>query len=676
MKNLHRRLVAIIFVLLFAPLATVMAETSSDKVLIIELQTGGSGTGTAAYEFVELYNPNNNPIDVTGWKLQYRAATKLPTDPVWPALSTTTITCAVGSQADCKIQIAAQGSITVAAVALGLSDTISLNGGFADAGGQIRLIDASGSINDFVGYGTAVDFETAAAPKPAGGESLKRKVGPSGNYVDTNNNALDFTLGCGAPTPAGFVKPVAGTTEGCPLFEPPAPVEEPPTLPEEPPIVPEPPVEEAPDSEDVPEGPTEPAPEEPIPVEPEVPAEEPTPVPETPELPEPTPLPEYLPMVITELLPDPGSPQTDAADEFVELYNPNTAPVDLNGYVLKTGEAFERSVALPAVVVLPGEWVVITSAVSSLSLVNTGTAMQLVDPAGALLSEAPNYQQAEVGQSWARNGEVWQWSSTPTPGFENVFDPLPPIEETPPINEEEVPPQEAPDEPPEPNTDPVVYLPVILNELLSDPEKPADDSTDEFIELYNPNPEPVNLKGYQIQAGKSYRYKYVLPEIVIGPGQYTVITSEMSGIALSNSGSVVRLLDPAGFTVDELADYGKAPEGQSWSKTPTGSWQWSITPTPGQTNQITAPQPKKPKAATQKKSTKAATKTKTPSVSRSTDNQQSEDTEPVATEPANYWLLAGVGTIAAGYGVYEYRQGLTQGVRKLWQLVRGKNPEE
>jgi hypothetical protein len=42
---------------------------------------------------------------------------------------------------------------------------------------------------------------------------------------------------------------------------------------------------------------------------------------------------------ITEILPNPASPQTDAADEYIELYNPNTSSLDLKGYMLETGTA-------------------------------------------------------------------------------------------------------------------------------------------------------------------------------------------------------------------------------------------------------------------------------------------------------------------------------------------------
>lgn len=220
---------------------------------------------------------------------------------------------------------------------------------------------------------------------------------------------------------------------------------------------------------------------------------------------------------------------------------------------------------------------------------------------------------------------------------------------------------------------PVEYLPILITELLPDPAPPAQDATDEFIEVFNPNAEPVNLKGYQIQSGSNYRYKYELPDLVIEPGQYLAISSAESGLTLSNGGTQVRILSPDGQVFDELADYGKAVEGQSWSKAADGQWRWSTTPTPGLVNEVTVPPPKATaKSATAKKaSTKTAAKPKVASASKAQTSEQEEAFEEPPAPPPNYWLLAGVGSMAVGYGLYEYRQSIAGGARKLWQAVRG-----
>lgn len=480
---MYKRFIAVIFVLLLNPLASVMAEPAASNVLIVELQTGGSGTGTSAQEFVEVYNPSDQPADITGWKLQYRSASKLPAD-TWPATSSTTVACATGSPADCKVMLAAHGLAVFATTAMTVPNSLNLNGGFADAGGQIRLVDNLGEVSDFIGYGTAADSETMPAPKPAGGESLKRRVDLNGVYVDTNNNSADFTLACGVPDPGNTQPILSGTAVGCPVF-----------------VVP---------GSDTP---TDPAPSD----DPEVAPED--------------------------------SEATDTTDQ-------------------------------------------------------------------------------------------------------------PPAEEEPVAS----------------------YLPVLINELLPDPAAPAQDETDEFIELYNPNQVSVGLKDYQIQSGTNYRYKYTLPDQAIAAGGYLVIVSEESGLALSNTGTTARILDPSGAVVDEIANYGKAAEGQSWAKNENGEWQWTTTPTPGVANTLTAPVAKAAiaKTPTTKKATaakKTAAKPKVAAANKTNPTSQEDQVyeEPDGSTPINYWLLAGVGVLAAGYGVYEYRQGIGHGFRKIWALVRGKN---
>lgn len=669
---MRKRFIAAIFVLLFGPLATALAEAGPAGMLITELQTGGAGTGTATQEFVELYNASASDLDVTGWKLQYRAASKLPADP-WPATSSTAIVCASGSPVGCRVLAHSHSHIVMATSSMGITNALNLNGGFADTGGQIRLVDTNGLVSDFVGYGAAVDSETVPAPKPAGGESLKRKVDVSGLYLDTNNNLADFTLSCGQPSP-GFDQPIlAGDANGCPLFVLPQP--EPQPEPPADPVITDPEPADTP-TEDLPEQPTpEQPPEEPAAEpQPELPPITPEPTPEPPITPtDEPPTPVMAPLEITEVFPDPASPQSDAADEFVEIYNPNDQPVSLTGYAIKTGGSFEHSVTLPDVEVPAKAYVVVTSATTTLSLVNTGTAVRLVDVTGLVVSEAPTYLQALVGQSWIKNASEWAWTPTVTPGTSNVLTvPTVPVDptETPDIPTEETGGQGA---------GPIAYLPILITELLPDPASPAQDDSDEFIELYNPNETAVDLAGYQLQSGNDYRYKYILPSLIIAPHQYLTITSEESGLVLSNSGSRVRLLNPGDELVEETGSYAKAVEGQSWTKTNTGEWQWSTTLTPGAPNTVTTPAPKTTKATpVVKKATTKKVSTAKPKVASAskTATQQAEQAyeEPAnADQPPNYWLLAGIGSMAAGYGVYEYRQGISAGFRRLWQLARGKN---
>ena len=62
--------------LLAAPLTVpVHAAPDGANVVINEAYTnGGSANAVYTHKFVELYNPTVQPVDLTGWTLQYRSA--------------------------------------------------------------------------------------------------------------------------------------------------------------------------------------------------------------------------------------------------------------------------------------------------------------------------------------------------------------------------------------------------------------------------------------------------------------------------------------------------------------------------------------------------------------------------------------------------------------------------
>jgi len=124
--------------------------------------------------------------------------------------------------------------------------------------------------------------------------------------------------------------------------------------------------------------------------------------------------------VVNELLPNPASPLTDAADEYIELHNPNTVPFDLLGFSLEVGTTtlhtytFTNSYELPA-----GGFVSFKSALTHLSLSNSGGQARLKNPVDEVISETAAYGTAAAGQSWALKDDVWRWTTTATPNAEN-----------------------------------------------------------------------------------------------------------------------------------------------------------------------------------------------------------------------------------------------------------------
>lgn len=141
-------------------------------------------------------------------------------------------------------------------------------------------------------------------------------------------------------------------------------------------------------------------------------------------IPEPTPVEatdNYAALQITELFPDPAAPQTDAQDEFVELYNPNSFDVDAGGYVAEAGPSLGSKYILPAELIPAGTYLALYSADDHLALSNSGSQVALLDPMGTVVDGPVIYTAAEPGQAWAKFGNDWQWTITPTAAAVNVL---------------------------------------------------------------------------------------------------------------------------------------------------------------------------------------------------------------------------------------------------------------
>ncbi len=125
---------------------------------------------------------------------------------------------------------------------------------------------------------------------------------------------------------------------------------------------------------------------------------------------------------ITELLPNPGTPNTDAQDEFVELYNGNDAAFDLSGFMLLIGTSKSKHVTFPAgTTIAPHSFKAFFSSDFHMSLSNTSGQVTLADPLGKELNATEVYSTAKDDTAWALAQGKWQWTTRPTPGAANII---------------------------------------------------------------------------------------------------------------------------------------------------------------------------------------------------------------------------------------------------------------
>jgi hypothetical protein len=308
---------------------------------------------------VELYNPLASEVMVDGWTMEYKSATGVS----WSKKATLT-----GS-------IKGRGFYLLAPSAYLPTADKSFAGGLSGTAGHLRIKDKDGTVIDTLGWGIAADSpEGLPASAPAVGQSLERLPGrlleDGGNSTDTQDNSKDFIIRQ-SPLPQSTSVAVE-----IPKTEIPAPAD--PISPIDPPA--DPGQDEA--------GPLEQ---------------------------------EYLPILITELLPDPASPLTDSSDEFVEFFNPNAVDVDLKGYTLQAGSGFHDYYIFDTQIIKAGEYLSAPSALTRVSLTNNGGAAQLLDPAGRVVSKTNAYPLAFTGLGWNLVEGSWAWSLQLTPAADNVL---------------------------------------------------------------------------------------------------------------------------------------------------------------------------------------------------------------------------------------------------------------
>jgi DNA/RNA endonuclease G (NUC1) len=189
-----------------------------DHVTISQVYGGGGNAGASyANDYVELYNPTAATVSMTGWSLQYGAATG----------TTFSGKQVLGGTIDpgqyYLVSLASGGAVGSPLPPASVSGT-DVN--MAGAAGKIVLVSNSDTLSgacplgtdtdivDFVGYGTTANCHEGStnAPAPSNTTAIFRKTGGG---TDTDQNGNDFVTGIPNPrstTPVvEFGPSVAGT---------------------------------------------------------------------------------------------------------------------------------------------------------------------------------------------------------------------------------------------------------------------------------------------------------------------------------------------------------------------------------------------------------------------------------------------------------------------------------
>ncbi len=284
------------------------------------------------------------------------------------------------------------------------------------------------------------------------------------------------------------------------------------------------------------------------------------------------------------------------ADPWIEIHNGSAAPISLDGMVLSDQLTDPAAWAFPAGAELqPNEYRVIWAdgSPAQSDAVNWHANFRLNPTNGTvylsrMLSGSPqildylHYFGAEADQSFGayppNQNSYREWFYYPTPGDTN-----------------------------NPST-PLVTL--FINEWLAANLgivlDPADQDSDDWFEIYNPNDQTVDLAGYTLTDNPGSPTKYVIPGgFEIAPHGFLLVWADEEGsqtsplgrlhvnFRLSASGESISLYAPDGRLVDAVT-FGTQTDNVSQGRFPDGSptIESALTsPTPGGPNLLTTPPP-------------------------------------------------------------------------------------
>lgn len=363
----------------------------SPHAVISMVQVGDSLS--ANNEVIEIYNNDSQPVEATNWCVYYASATS--------TTNGTKLACLLPTDALDHLFIPAHGSVSFAskqyafAVPTIIPD-FSFSSTLSGTAGHVRLLDSNGALVDKVGWGTtAVSPEGLPAIVPTTDMVLVRKL-TTLQYVDTNNNAADFSLIAKPLTLPNHqvydAQDVCANIDGIQL------------------VAPENFVIDGADNcvlpvidicmnlddvqADVPDGYT---------------------------------VDDYgncsmipAPLLITEALPNPDG--SDTSNEFIELYNPTYKEVVLTPYVVKVGQHLETTIKFLHHETIPsGGYFVLKNDTYTFTLLNSSSNIALLTNDAQLIAQISVYSNPYDGFAWALIDGTWQYTNQPTPGRPNLL---------------------------------------------------------------------------------------------------------------------------------------------------------------------------------------------------------------------------------------------------------------
>lgn len=257
-------------------------------------------------------------------------------------------------------------------------------------------------------------------------------------------------------------------------------------------------------------------------------------------------------------------------EDWIEIYNPSTSPIDISGYKIydnggQSGSKPKKEIAAGTILPAGGFFVIVVDDTldSGFGLSSGGEQVWLEKADGTLIDNV-TFPALGVDTSYGRNpngSNNWVKISPPTKGTSNV------------------------------SGGGGATQPLVMNEFFS---RGADPEFD-WIEIYNPNQVQVELTGYKIydgggNLGTKPKLEFLVGSIIPANGFYVIVVDvqEAAGFGLGSGGDECWLEDPSGVVIDNQIIPAMPVTTTSYCRIPDGSSNWVIS------NTITKGAPNKP----------------------------------------------------------------------------------
>lgn len=257
--------------------------------------------------------------------------------------------------------------------------------------------------------------------------------------------------------------------------------------------------------------------------------------------------------------------------DWVELYNSSDKDIKLDGYKLQDNKGADEEYTFPENAVIASKSFLVLEKETDFAfgISGDGDEIKLLDSTYKTIDQIV-IPVLEDGQTFARTadgGKDWAVAEAGTKGKSNTSEP---------------------DDNTDNSTD-ESDVNLLINEVMSAPL----DGEFDFIEIFNPGTEDVDISGFILQDDKGATEQYIIPEGTVIAANSLICFSQAQegnpngsfGFGLSSKGDKVTFLDSEGKKIDEV-ETPAMEKGTSYARVSNGAASWHIcdTPTKGEDN--------------------------------------------------------------------------------------------